>query len=42
MSLMFLVPVTSALCFETATYVQPADGLLRRIRNIYLIFRLYL
>ena len=34
--------VTSALCFETATYVQPADELLRSLRNIYLIFQLYL
>jgi hypothetical protein len=42
MSLTFLVPVTSALCFEIATYVQPADGLALCIRNIYLIFQLYL
>ena len=42
MSLTFPVPVPFALCFEIATYVQPADGLLRRMRHIYLIFQLYL
>jgi hypothetical protein len=41
-ALLALARYFRTLRFETATYVQPADGLLRGIRNIYLIFQLYL